>query len=1017
MPKYEFNESERKLLESLSEPFAVYQFVDKHVVTSIISDGFCKLFGYTDRAKAYYDMDHDMYRNTHPDDVARIADAAVKFATEGGVYDTVYRSKTRDDDEYHIIHSHGEHTFTKDGFRLAHVWYTDEGVYREDRDHENDKDKAEAIEAVQKRLDSDIASHENHYDFMTGLPSMTYFFELAEEARKTIHSGGDNAVLLFIDLTGMKFYDEKYSFSEGDKLIKSLADLLIQTFSSDNCCHIGGDHFAVFSAEKGIEDTLEKFFADWKKISGKRYLPIRVGIYSDRIEDVPVSTACNRAKLASDAQRGMYESSFDYYHKEMGQNALHRQFVLENIENALNNQWIKVHYQPIVRTVNGRVCDEEALSRWIDPVNGILYPDEFIPALEESKLIYKLDLYVLEQVLEKIKMQRKYGIPVVPHSVNLSRSDFEMCDIVEEVRSRVDAAGIDHDKITIEITESIIGNDFDFMKTQVERFRSLGFPVWMDDFGSGYSSLDVLQNIKFDLIKFDMNFLKKMDKGESGKLIMTELMRMASDLGVDTVCEGVETQEQVRFLREIGCSKLQGFHFSKAINFQDIIEDYKKGSRLGYENQDEAEYFAAIGRVDLNDLSVVAKQDIGVMKNVFDTFPMTVIEARDDKVAFIRSNRAFRDFAMRILEIDLSDNEIGENEYKTLSLPDNSALMKLIRQCRESNSSAFYDDPQMDGAVVHYFARRVSVDPVNGRYAVAVAVLSITEPEEGTTYAGIARALASDYYNIYYIDLDTDEFIEYNSKVGEDVMAVQRHGKMFFDEAREAANSRIYKDDREPFLSLFTKENVVRELKEQGVFTTTYRLTDTGTPMYVNMKITRMPGGNHIIMGISIIDAQMKQKELLEETKMERDALARIMTLNEGYLSLYSVDPETGHYVEYGSSPEYEGLGFDKAGPDFFMRGVEDGKNVVYEDDLPEYLRRFSKENVIKTVRDNKMFRIYYRLKINDKLVPVCLKIALVKDYNGEKLIAGVREWKERADNISFNDYYKKLYGDKTEDQ
>ena len=1012
MPKYEFNESERKLLESLSEPFAVYQFVDKHVVTSIISDGFCKLFGYADRAKAYHDMDNDMYKDTHPDDVARIADEAVKFATEGGVYDTVYRSKNWEDGNYHIIHAHGEHTFTKDGFRLAHVWYTDEGVYKEDQD-----DKAEAVEAVEKRLNYEIAAHASHYDYMTGLPSMTYFFELAEEARKGIHADGDHAVLLFTDLSGMKFYDEKYSFAEGDKLIKSFSELLIKTFGSDNCCHIGGDHFAVYSAEKGITDTLEKLFAEWKKISGKQYLPIRVGIYSDRIEDVPVSTACNRAKLACDAQRGMYESNYDYYHQEMSQNALHRQFVLENIENALKNQWIKVHYQPIVRTVNGRVCDEEALSRWIDPVNGVLYPDEFIPALEESKLIYKLDLYVLEQVLEKIKIQNKYGITVVPHSVNLSRSDFEMCDIVEEVRSRVDAAGVERDKITIEITESIIGNDFDFMTTQVERFRSLGFPVWMDDFGSGYSSLDVLQNIRFDLIKFDMNFLKKMDKGENGKIIMTELMRMATTLGVDTVCEGVETQDQVRFLREIGCSKLQGFHFSKAINFQDMVEGYKKGIHFSYENQDESEYFAAIGRVDLNDLSVIAKQEMGVMKNVFDTFPMTVVEAREDKVAFMRSNGAFRDFSMRVLGIDLSDNEEKENECVTLSLPENSALMKLIMQCRDSQSSALYDDPQIDGAVVHYFARRVGVDPVNGRFAVAIAVLSVTEPEEGTTYAGIAKALASDYYNIYYIDLDTDEFIEYNSKIGEDVMAIERHGKLFFDEAREAANSRIYKDDRESFLSIFTKENVVRELKEHGVFTTTYRLTDTGTPMYVNMKITRMPGGNHIIMGVSIIDAQVKQKELLEETKMERDALARIMTLDEGYLSLYSIDPETGHYVEYGSSPVYEGLGFDKSGSDFFQRGIEDGKNVVYEDDLPEYLRRFSKENVMKTVRDNKMFRIYYRLKINDKLLPVCLKIALVRDYNGEKLIAGVREWKERADNISFDDYYKKLYGDKTEDQ
>ena len=116
--------------------------------------------------------------------------------------------------------------------------------------------------------------------------------------------------------------------------------------------------------------------------------------------------------------------------------------------------------------------------------------------------------------------------------------------MVEEIRRRVDDSGISHDRLTIEITESIIGSDFEFMRTQVERFRSLGFPVWMDDFGSGYSSLDVLQSIRFDLIKFNMSFMRKLDEGESSKIILTQLMKMATSVGVDTICEGVETLEQ-----------------------------------------------------------------------------------------------------------------------------------------------------------------------------------------------------------------------------------------------------------------------------------------------------------------------------------------------------------------------------------------------------------------------------------------------------------------------------------------
>lgn len=131
-------------------------------------------------------------------------------------------------------------------------------------------------------------------------------------------------------------------------------------------------------------------------------------------------------------------------------------------------------------------------------------------------------------------------------------------------------AGIERGKVTIEITESIIGSDFTFMKEQITRFRELGFPVWMDDFGSGYSSLDVLQSLKFDLIKFDMGFLRKVDEGNNGKIILTELMKMAVALGLETVCEGVETEEQADFLQEIGCSRLQGYLFSKPKPFEQM---------------------------------------------------------------------------------------------------------------------------------------------------------------------------------------------------------------------------------------------------------------------------------------------------------------------------------------------------------------------------------------------------------------------------------------------------------------
>ena len=222
-----------------------------------------------------------------------------------------------------------------------------------------------------------------------------------------------------------------------------------------------------------------------------------------------------------------------------------KQYVIENIDKAINEGWIKVYYQPIVRTANGRVCDEEALARWIDPEKGFMSPADFIPALEDSKLIHKLDLFVTEEIFRKMRNQADAGLPIVPVSVNLSRADFESCDIVEEISSRVKKAGVPPENLTIEITESIIGKDYEYMKKQIKRFQSLGFKVWMDDFGSGYSSLDVLHDLQFDLIKFDMKFMRQFHDNEKTKVLLSELMRMAMNMGIDTICEGVETESQV----------------------------------------------------------------------------------------------------------------------------------------------------------------------------------------------------------------------------------------------------------------------------------------------------------------------------------------------------------------------------------------------------------------------------------------------------------------------------------------
>ena len=295
-----------------------------------------------------------------------------------------------------------------------------------------------------------------------------------------------------------------------------------------------------------------------------------------------------------------------------------------------------------------------------------------------------------------------------------------------------------------------------------------------------------------------------------------------------------------------------------------------------------------------------------------------------------------------------------------------------------------------DGSLVHAFARRISVNPVTGSTAVALAVLSITEPDESTTFADIARSLAADYYNIFVIDLDTNDFIEYSSKVGGEELSIERHGKDFFESARQDTLTRIYEEDREPFLKWFTKENVLRELDAQGVFTTTYRLIDTGTPMYVNMKITRMQGGNRIILGISIIDGQMKQQEEEKKLRQEKISLGRIAALSANYIVLYTIDPETDHYIQYSPSKEFESFGLAKQGEDFFTDVKLDAPKAIHPDDMERHLRVLTKENMLREIQRNGFFTHYYRMLMGGKPVQASLKATLVEEDDGEKIILGV---------------------------
>ncbi|MCR4694443.1 MAG: EAL domain-containing protein [Pseudobutyrivibrio sp.] len=257
----------------------------------------------------------------------------------------------------------------------------------------------------------------------------------------------------------------------------------------------------------------------------------------------------------------------------MGDKKELKEYVVNNIEKACANGWIEAFYQPVIRTMTNRLCGMESLARWNDPEYGFLSPADFVGPLENANKITMLDCAVLENVCATLSARMRANKPVLPVSVNFSRLDFKNYDMVKIVEETVAKYDLPRHFIHIEITESIVVSNEKLMGRVINDFRSLGYEIWMDDFGSGYSSFNLLKDFQFDMLKLDMDFLSSFT--EKSKAIVSSVIIMAKDIGMSTLAEGVETKEQVDFFRTIGCGRMQGYYFGKPEPMETMFDNIK----------------------------------------------------------------------------------------------------------------------------------------------------------------------------------------------------------------------------------------------------------------------------------------------------------------------------------------------------------------------------------------------------------------------------------------------------------
>ena len=270
-------------------------------------------------------------------------------------------------------------------------------------------------------------------------------------------------------------------------------------------------------------------------------------------------------------------------------------YIESHIEEALDKKWIQVYLQTNIRGLSKRVCGAEALSRWIDPVYGFISPGEFIPVLEKKRKIHLLDRYVMETICGELGERRRRGQFIVPVSMNFSRLDFDVPTLLQEMEEIMERNSLPRNYVHIEITESAVMENEAYMKDTVRELHTLGYKVWMDDFGSGYSSLNLLKEFEFDTFKIDMRFLS--DMGKKSLIIISSILYMAKEIGIHTVAEGVETEEQYRFLKVAGCERMQGYYFARPEPMKEWFDSV--GESCESETEEDCYLYDEIGFVNI----------------------------------------------------------------------------------------------------------------------------------------------------------------------------------------------------------------------------------------------------------------------------------------------------------------------------------------------------------------------------------------------------------------------------------
>jgi diguanylate cyclase (GGDEF)-like protein len=429
--------------------------------------------------------------------------------------------------------------------------------------------------AIERRRTEERTQHEALHDPLTGLPNRNLFLDRLEHALSVAARRGTSIAVLFLDLDQFKLVNDSLGHAAGDELLAAVAPRIEQALRpGDTVARFGGDEFAVLAEDIGnergatrIAERIAELLSRPFILRGREHfvsasLGIAIGA-GDEAPEAVIRDADSALYRAKERGRGGYE----IFDEVMRSRVIEHMQIENDLRRAIQREELELHYQPVIRLGDGSIVALEALLRWNHPDRGLVGPLGFIPVAEESRLIVPIGRWVIEQACRQAAAWQELHPDSAPVSVavNLSARQIADPDLLSHIEGSVRANRIDPSSLWLELTETTLLDDTVFVERTLESLKGLGVRLVLDDFGVGFSSLGYLKRLPLSMIKLDRSFVENLTEGSHDAAIVRAVNEMADTIGIGVVAEGLETSEQVRIARALGCGFAQGFHFSRPV--------------------------------------------------------------------------------------------------------------------------------------------------------------------------------------------------------------------------------------------------------------------------------------------------------------------------------------------------------------------------------------------------------------------------------------------------------------------